>query len=88
MWSSIVFHCVDTSKTRLVCGKLEEVGDDDVCGHADASASASLKIPAQRAEKKAVPVVVEEEEEEKEVAEEAEEAEEEVVVMRKTMKSR
>jgi len=67
MFSSIVFHCVDTSKTRLVCGKLEEIGDDDVCGHADASASGSLRIPATpRAEKKAVPVVVEEEEEEEE----------------------
>jgi hypothetical protein len=71
MFSSIVFHCVDTSKTRLVCGKLEEIGDDDVCGHADASASGSLRIPATpRAEKKAVPVVVEEDKEEEEETEE------------------
>jgi hypothetical protein len=54
MWSSVIFYCVDSSKTRLACAKLIEV-DAGTCGHpqamhsvntnagvaADASASAS-----------------------------------------------
>ena len=45
MFSSIVFHCVDSSKTRLVCGLLEEMEDDGVCGHSDGALAVSLKIP-------------------------------------------
>ena len=48
MFSSIVFHCVDSSKTRLVCAKLEEIDDDDICGHSDASFTGSLKVPPQK----------------------------------------
>ena len=49
MFSSIVFHCVDSSKTRLVCALLEEMEDGGVCG--TPSTTGEFKKVASAAEK-------------------------------------
>ena len=51
MFSSIVFHCVDSSKTRLICGLLEEMEDDGVCGHSDATATTKVEMKKEASNK-------------------------------------